>query len=213
MKSKIVLLVILMALILSGCLVKALHPFYKESDVVFEPALIGKWLDNDSSLWTIEQKKVSFLGPEKNVNSYKIIFSEKKDEESEFDVHLFKLNDQIYVDFIPVNVKVPDLTSYHLVSVHSIAKIDISTDSLSLKWFNESWLAGLFENNKIRIPHETIPGENGDNTYVLTASTDELQKFIIKYGNDPNAFKDNSEKDKPADQRDDLLCFILKRIN
>jgi|WetSurMetagenome_2_1015567.scaffolds.fasta_scaffold12780_4 hypothetical protein len=212
MKLKTILLFVFIALVATGCLVKSLHPFYKDSDVIFEPALIGTWLDKDSSIWTIEQKKVSFMGPERFLNSYKITFSEKENETSVLDAHLFKLNGQLYVDFIPSDVKLPDLTSFHLVPAHSIAKVAFSSDSISLKWFNETWLAGLFENNKIRISHETIRDENDADTYVLTASTEELQKFIIKYGNDPLAFKDNSDKNKPVKERDDLLCFTLRRV-
>jgi len=213
MKKRNIVLFTLLAVTLSGCLVKSIHPFYKEKDVIYDPTLVGYWLDNDSSLWTIEQLKVSSVGPERVVDSYKINYFEKKDEASEFEVHLFKLNGQTYVDFIPFDINVPDMTAFHLVPTHSIAKIEMSRDSINLKWFNESWLAGLLENNKIRISHETIKGEKGnDDSYILTASTEELQKFIIKYGNDPNAFKDNSEEGKTDAEKDDIMCFTLKRV-
>jgi hypothetical protein len=212
MKPKNILLIIAIALLVSGCLVKSLHPFYKESDVIFDPSLVGTWLDNDSAKWIIEQSVVKkFTEESKPQNSYKISFYDK-DEVSEFETHMFKLNNQLYVDFIPSSIKLPELAGYHFVPTHSIAKVSIANDEITLKWFNETWLASLFEKNKIRISHETIPDENDDDTYVLTASTEELQKFIIKYGNDPAAFKDNSDKSKPLDQRDDILCFTLKRI-
>lgn len=41
------------AIPLSGCLVTSLHPFYKESDVVFNTQLLGTWLDEDSAIWRI----------------------------------------------------------------------------------------------------------------------------------------------------------------
>ncbi|HNW56959.1 MAG TPA: hypothetical protein PLR88_08575 [Bacteroidales bacterium] len=213
MKPKTTLLIAAIAVLVSGCLVKSLHPFYKENDVVFDPAIVGTWLDNDSSKWVIEQSEMKkFLGESKPQNSYKISYYEKN-EASVFETHLFKLNNQLYVDFIPSGVSVPELTGYHLVPTHSIAKVSITNGEINLKWFNETWLASLFEKNKIRISHETLPDENGDDTYVLTASTEELQKFIIKYGNDPAAFKDNSDKEKPLDQREDIMCVTLKRIN
>jgi|WetSurMetagenome_2_1015567.scaffolds.fasta_scaffold00213_6 hypothetical protein len=212
MKPKSILLIIAIALLVSGCLVKSLHPFYKESDVIFDPSLLGTWLDNDSSKWVLEQSVLNkFPGEHKPQNSYKITYYEK-DGPSEFEVHLFKLNSQLYVDFIPSNIKVPELAGYHLIQTHTIAKVIIADNEINLKWFNETWLTSLFEKNKIRISHETITDQNGDDTYVLTASTEELQKFIVKYGNDPAAFKDNSDKSKPLDQRDDIMCITLKRI-
>jgi hypothetical protein len=213
MKPKIIALIIVLIIIVSGCLVKSIHPFYKESDIIFDTALIGLWSDKDSSIWTIEQFQVSgFFGDTKNRNSYIISFNEKDEAQEKFIVNLFRLNNQLYVDFMPKDIDVPDITSFHLVKAHSIAKIDIAADSINLKWFNESWLAGLFENNKIRIAHETIIDEKGEESYVLTASTDELQKFIIKYGNDPNAFKDNFDKGKTNNEKEEILCFLLKRI-
>lgn len=213
MKPKTVLSAVLIALLATSCLVKSVHPFYKENDVVYDPTLTGTWLDNDSAKWVIEQSQVKkFLGESKTVNSYKITYYEK-DGASVFEAHLFKLKDQLYVDFIPSDVKIHEFASYHFVPTHSIAKFDLSAGNISLRWFNETWLTMLFENNKIKISHETIKDENGENTYVLTASTEELQKFIMKYGNDPSAFKDNSDKSKPVDQRDDLLCLTLKRTN
>jgi hypothetical protein len=65
---------------------------------------------------------------------------------------------------------------------------------VQIKWFNEEWLGSLFEQNRIKISHETVKNESGketDNFYLLTASTDELQKFILKYGKDA-VFDDNN---------------------
>ena len=53
MKTKLILITALIAVTMSGCLVKSLHPFYNDNDVVFKPELIGNWLGNDSSSWEI----------------------------------------------------------------------------------------------------------------------------------------------------------------
>jgi hypothetical protein len=208
MKTRIAILIASLAFLLSSCLIKSLHPFFKEKDVVFKKELIGTWLDQDSGKWVIAQTKIQSVGGLSNrnsvdslLNNYSITFTEKN-QNSTFLVHLFSLNNQLYVDFFPDDIKIPELIAFHLVRAHSIAKIDVFNDSISLKWFNEIWLAELFENNKIRIAHETIVDDQKDETYVLTASTEELQKFLIKYGNDPKAFTDSRE----------ILCYSLKRI-
>ena len=74
--------------------------------------------------------------------------------------------------------------------------------------WSEAWLADLLKNNKIRISHETIHKKYQDDSYILTASTDELQKFLIKYGNDPNAFVDHPG----AKDKDEIMCYYLKRV-
>lgn len=192
MKKRSIILCAFVVLTVSGCVVKSLHPFFTSKDLVFKKELIGTWVDQDSSLWAISQNKNNDSLPA----NYSISFIEGE-KVSKFTAHLFELSNQLYVDFFPDDISEPELTKFHLVKTHSLVKIEIFEDSLKLKWFNELWLADLFENNKIRISHEVI--KDDDDSYVLTASTDELQKFIVKYGNDPNAFED------------DILCFTLKR--
>jgi len=215
MKTRIVILSVLIAVIVSSCLVKSLHPFFKEKDVVFKKGIIGTWLDQDRGKWTICQAKtgLGIFGSQTGdslLNYYTVSLNDK-DGVSKFIAHQFKLNNQLYVDFFPDDINTPDIMSFHLVKAHSIAKIEVFADSIKLKWFNEIWLADLFKNNKIRISHETISEESKDKSYVLTASTDELQKFIIKYGNDPNAFKDKPEAEPK--KREEILCYSLKRVN
>jgi hypothetical protein len=62
--------------------------------------------------------------------------------------------------------------------------VQYNSDSILLYWFAEEWLTELFEQNRIRIKHETIEFPNYER-HLLTATTDELQKFIKKYVNGP----------------------------
>jgi hypothetical protein len=92
-----------------------------------------------------------------------------------------------------------------LLPSHSVAKVARITDSVvEIKWFNEEWLHKLFSQNRIKISHEVITEENSgkdeDKTYVLTASTEELRKFLMKYGNDESAF-----------EGDNAMALTLKR--
>jgi len=78
--------------------------------------------------------------------------------------------------------------------MHTVARLEVSPGRMVIRWYNEEWLIGLFRQNKIRIAHEKIPVEHGregedDFQVILTASTDDLQKFMLKYSDDPNAFE------------------------
>ena len=57
-------------------------------------------------------------------------------------------------------------------------------DSILLYWYGDEWLNELLEQNRIRIKHERVESAEYDRQ-VLTAETDELQKFIRKYANNP----------------------------
>jgi hypothetical protein len=209
MKAKLIILTALIAVTMSGCLVKSLHPFYTEKDLVYKPELNGKWTGKDSAIWEIKQHK-AFAGlfkDERPTQSYDIVYTDKKGT-SRFLAHLFKVGEQLYLDFYLPDIEGPDLAVMHLIPAHTLARVELANNQITIKWYNEEWLVKLFNENRIRIAHERIPFDldekNPDNfEVVLTAPTADLHKFIIKYGNDPEAFK--SEKNESD------YTFVLKR--
>lgn len=190
MKAKLIFAVLLPAVLLSSCIVKSLHPFYTEEAVVFRQELIGSWTDQDAGKWEIRQSK-------KKKNAYEITLN--KDEASAvFIAHLFRLNNTLYLDFFPEsdNAATVDLFNLHLIPSHSLARIRLSGNSLiGIEWLNEEWLSELFAQNRVRIRHEVVQdyADKEEKMYILTASTEELQKFILKYGHEPEAFRGKSE--------------------
>ena len=209
MKTKLIIITALIAVTMSGCLVKSLHPFYNDKDIVFRPELIGKWYGSDSANWDIRQHK-AFAGlfkDERPTQSYDIIFSDNKGT-SKFIAHLFSLDNQLYLDFFLPDIEAPDLAVMHLILAHTLAKVELSANQITIKWYNEEWLMKLFNENRIRIAHERVPYDldktDPDNLQVvLTAPTADLQKFIIKYGNDPAAFRNEKNESN--------YTFVLKK--
>jgi len=196
MKPKHLYFLLVMLVLLPGCLIKSLHPFYTNKDLIFRESLIGTWTDPDSGNWEISQHK-SFAGlfkddtPEK---SYDISFSDKKGT-SKFVAHLFTIDGQLFLDFYPDNPDAGnDLGNFHFIPAHTLAKVQIESRKIIIRWYNEEWLVNLFNQNRVRIAHERVPYDEDDyrkENYqvILTAPTAELQKFIHKYGNDPDAFR------------------------
>jgi len=210
MKTKSIILTALLAFIMSSCLVKSLHPFYTEKDLVFKPELLGQWQGADSARWEIKQHMAfaGFMKDEKPTNSYDIVLTEKKGT-TKFLAHLFSIGNQLYLDFYLPEMEGPDLAMMHLILTHTLARVELAKDQITIKWYNEEWLVKLFNENRIRIAHERIPYDldekNPDNfQVVLTAPTADLQKFIVKYGNDPAAFETDKSKSD--------YTFVLKRI-
>ena len=187
-RSKVIILVLAMTA-MSSCLVSSLHPFFKNEDKHFDTALVGYWIDGDSCIWAIHPNMVSegFMEPEVHDSSYMITYYEEEDKESILTATLFQLNGVDYVDFIPDPNEdhcSSDMTAFHHVPVHTLARVQYSKDSILMYWYGDEWLNELFEQNRIRIKHETVNGFNYERQ-LLTAPTDELQKFIKKYANDP----------------------------
>jgi hypothetical protein len=190
MKRGMVYMITMAMLAMTGCLVSSLHPFYKEKDKYYDPVMAGSWMDEDSCLWTIEPNMVSesFMGEQVPDQSYLITYYEETDKAGTFIGTLFRINGITYVDFYPEPDEehcVTELTCWHHFPTHTLARVQYNSDSILLYWFGEEWLNDLLEQNRIRIKHETLEVSSDYSRHVLTASTDELQKFIRKYANDP----------------------------
>lgn len=187
MKKTIIVLIVLVAISMQGCIVKSIHPFFHEKDVVYKEDLEGDWSDQDREKWRIHKNPYK-------PNSYELHYS-KNGREVTFIGHLFYIDDVLYLDLMPTQDNSEDMPIFdaHLVPTHSIAKVTaLSKNNVSIQWFNEEWLGNMFNENRIKISHEIVMDENPqsekDGFYLLTASTDELQKFVKKYGKDENAF-------------------------
>jgi hypothetical protein len=181
MNKTILPIAVALILTLQGCVIKSIYPFYKESDVSFRKELVGSWMDNDSNRWNIH------VNPFKQ-NSYELHYI-KGSRDVTFSGHLFTLDGHLYLDLFPVSSNAEEMLYFdvHLVPTHSVAIVEkLTAGEVRIKWLDEEWLRSLFSQNKIRISHEVImdsdakQGED-DHMYLLTASTDELQKFLVKY--------------------------------
>ena len=71
---------------------------------------------------------------------------------------------------------------WHMVEVNNFARITLSQESMSIQYFNPDFLEELIENNRIRIDHLWM-----DYFLLITAPTEDLQKFVIKYSDEKDA--------------------------
>ncbi|MFH0755899.1 MAG: hypothetical protein V2B15_01255 [Bacteroidota bacterium] len=218
-RSQVWIMVLAMAF-MTSCLVSSLHPFFKKEDKFFDTTMVGYWMDGDSCIWTIFPNMVSegFMKPSRPDSSYQIIYYEDESKYSILSGTLFQINGVNYVDFTPAPKEdhcTSDMTSFHHVPVHTLARVQYSKDSILIYWYGDNWLNDLFEQNRIRIKHETVNAGDYDRQ-LLTADTEELQKFIRKYANDPKTAEDIEEifaKGSTDGQEDYGVFMKLKPYN
>jgi len=147
------------------------------------------------SLWKIfflkenEQKNPSELDKE-NIEAYQkykngyIVHFEKDSTKTSFLAMPFKINNQLFLDFTPIEDKESDesknmLYKMHLIGEHTFAEFEITdANEANIKWFSSEKLGRLLKENKIKIKHEKVGVME---TTLLTASSEELEKFIKKY--------------------------------
>jgi hypothetical protein len=165
---------------LAGCIPVSLHPLGTEKDVIYDPALVGKWRDGEEQLII---KKADDSG-------YLLVINTPKAPPEKFRAQLVRLGDFLFLDLSPEaqanenNVR----WWFHLIAGHSFSKVKITKDTLQLTLLNEDWLEKKILAKEVPLAHEYI-----DDRLILTGSTEELQAFVKKYGADKEAFPTDEE--------------------
>ena len=154
-------------MLFSSCIVKSLHPFYTKDAVAFNENLIGHWVDNKKGKWQLEsfvdafekdRKKGQKLSKEDEVmyENYKKAYVAnytKKEKEAQFIVMPFKVDNQYFLDFIPIvydDNEINSLAAQHLLKTHSVAKLDMESDNdASLSWLSEERISNLLNQKKM----------------------------------------------------------------
>jgi len=191
MKTKTIIVILFLSMLVSSCVLSSLFPLYKESDLIRDDRIVGTWLAEEREdyieYWTFEwvdtsEAGSSFFGPgawEKynTGKTYRVTVAENALEQ-EFAANLLELDGKTYMDFYPVDFEIEHgFLAWHMVPVHLFSQIEIKEDNLIFYWCDVDYFKELIEQNKVKISHISNKGE-----ILITASTGELQRFIKKYG-------------------------------
>lgn len=199
------LLFYLLAVFLGGCVpIFSINPLYTEKDVVFKEELVGVWADPNSPEGAWEFKR-----DDESKNVYKLIvdISAKEDigdtSKGLFDAHLVNLKGQLFLDVYPARkglqqimegleekAKDPNSTVWplnfaFLVPVHTFIKVDSIEPMLTMRLTDDDLMKKLLEQDPNAVKHAVLD----EDRFVLTASTKELQAFVLKYADGDKLFE------------------------
>lgn len=176
MKSKILLL---FGLILAGC-VPSWNALYTEKDIVFDRALVGVW-NSPSAKETWEFTKAG-------EKLYQLQHTDKAGRKAGFEVRLVQLKDRRFLDLyltkVEGDVNLNDWAGFSLTPAHLILKVEQIEPRLKVATMNPTWMKQFVTEHPDAIAHRIV--FSGD--VVLTASTRDLQKFILKHADDQDFF-------------------------
>jgi len=188
MKIRSILFILGLTGIVVSC-IPSLYPLYRDKDLLIDNKLEGLYETGEDEYWKIRRLDPDFeklLGDWRQYNSgYTYKLSVKEDDKlEEFALHLLDLGDDLYLDFFPVNYDIRHgFLDMHLVPAHIFAKAELTDQALILHFFDMEWMEELIESNRIKISYVAL-----EERYLLTARTEELQKFITKFANDSTTF-------------------------
>jgi hypothetical protein len=173
----------LLAAVIGGCVpVVSLHPLFNEKDVVFDEKLLGTWVDPNTT-W-----EFSRIAEPKN--AYKLIFSDKEGKKGLFVAHLVKLKDKLFLDACPAPWEQQDpnkiewaYNTLFLIPAHTFIKINSIEPQLKMLRTDDEQMREFLKADPNAVKHTVL-----EDKPVLTASTNELQAFVLKYAYDSRVF-------------------------
>ena len=182
-----VVAILFISLLASGCedggspFVLSIHPLYTKLDLDFEPALLGNWVD--------DQGDASFIFEKSAEREYKLTVIERggqQESKAEFEAHLVRLGGADFLDIYPKSLEGgSEFYRAHLIPAHTIARLTVETDKVSLAFLSADWLKKRIEDKSVDAAHESAAG-----TLILTCATDDLRHLVDLYANDGAAFPD-----------------------
>jgi hypothetical protein len=208
MKVKKILFYLLAAL-LGGCVpVMSLHSLYTKENVVFEEKLLGTWVDDPNSPETTWE----FTHIDEPKNAYKLIFSDDRGNKGSFVAHLVKLRNNLFLDVYPDELPWEQddpneakwlYNSFFLIPVHTFMKIDAIGPQLKMRLTDDDKMEELLKEDPNAVKHTSI-----EDMLVLTASTEELQAFVLKYADDSRVFPDEIVLNRRETEKTNTLKAI-----
>ncbi len=176
------LIVMGMAVLMSGC-VPSLHPLYTDDVLVFDPALVGTWAKDDER-WIFTKA---------GDKAYDLVVLEKRKAPARFEAHLVDLGGHRFLDLSPGDPPFDnDFYKFHLVPAHSISRLQLTGEVLTIAMLNGEWLEKAIGRGQVKIAHEKV-GDGKDESILLTARPKQLQAFVLQYAKDKEAFGDPTE--------------------
>ena len=164
-------------LLASGCL-QTFQPLYTDATTVFEPALLGRWSEDSTEQWSFAK------GKEK---SYAVRLMNDGDTVGEFSAHLVRLKSYLFLDLFPARLFESEnrksTYGFHFIPIHSISRVWLAGDTLRLSMLDHDWFVRSLKTKKASLSYV-----RRDEQYLVTASTPELQKFVVRYAENTEAF-------------------------
>lgn len=179
--AAVVLMMVGVVVLGAGC-IPSLHPLYTEKDLVFDPSIVGVWAEKEG-----DASKDSWEFTKARDKGYELVVREEG-VAAKFYAHVVNLGAYRFLDTSPAEWTAEggpehELLSYHLIPGHLFWKMWMKGGVLYLALLDPEWLEEKIDENALGVEYAEV-----EDMIVLTAKTEELQKFVLKAVEDPRAF-------------------------
>lgn len=183
MKTKLTIIAFyLLAVVLGGCAppVQSVYPLFSEDELIFDSNLVGLWKDTDSNL-TGQLSRIEDQNSCK-INAYKLVITENDGNQGLFLAGLGELQGNLFLEIYPdtshtYDSRESNYHKQHLLSMYSFMRIEQIDPNLKIILMDYDKVKKVIEADPNVLKHEFA-----NDKLILTASTEELQRFVIEYG-------------------------------
>ena len=175
-KRTMLLSAMCLMLLLGGCLPLAIHPFYKQEQLVFDEGLLGQWQRSQEGggdwNWTFTRA---------GNDSYSLRTLDDNGRTGVFEAKLFKLGDRQWLDLLlqehEPELELNDWAAITLAPMHALMVLERQGDKLTLRFIDGDRLKDLPASEPL--VHLT----KSDNV-VFAGTTDQNQQILLKHMKD-----------------------------
>jgi hypothetical protein len=185
MKTKLkVIAFYLLAVALGGCAppVQSVYPLFSKNELIFDSNLVGLWKATDSNM-TAQFSQIEDQNACK-INAYKLIIvgTENDGNQGNFLAGLGELQGNLFLEIYPDTSHTYDnqesgFHKQHLLGMYSFMRIEQIDPNLKIALMDYDKVSKIIKADPNVLRHEFA-----NDKLILTASTEDLQEFVVEYG-------------------------------
>ncbi len=170
-------------LILVGCIVQSLNPYYTEGSRCDIRGIEGEW--------TLLEEGKPQSGKPWVFGKEKVLTFDKNGISASLRVVYFSVGKTFFLD--STADEPGEATSrwwtMHVSPVHVVAKVELRDNRLTLTPIDYDWLEKALQDGTVKIPQMR---QKDENIVIYTATPAEWKVFLEKYSNDENVFSERN---------------------
>ena len=161
---KRIILLMLLATLFTSC-VPSVNPLFFQRDLVFKKSLLGKWT-GENETWTFSSED----GKKYTLHHHDGEYS------GTYVAHLLELKGEYFLDITAQSVDACNyLQKLTAFEVHTFARLIFIDEKMEIQFLSYEELDKGLKAEKLDVKHV----RNSDGEILLTASTSELQEFVL----------------------------------
>ncbi len=173
-----------LVILFAGC-IPSVHPLITPEDAISLDEVLGLYQDEEKNYIKFSKDSIKITNgifssdTVRTINTYLMSMGENPEViQPLYEVRFARFNNRLFANFYPVPNK-DGYGSPDYIPMNTFARVQLQENKMILEYSDMDELEKMFQEGKVRLKHE-VYGKNGE--ILITASTQQLQKFVKQHG-------------------------------